>query len=366
MFWVHFVRDFYRAGEHQPGAHSAADLKHKYVSTASSTRLSTKSTRLEPVQDASDLSAELPLSLSTDPEQYIEAAKEAFLGEHAEVSMTQVQEDVLFLAQRLHKMQHALAVSDRGRSAFLSSMSHELRTPLNAIMGFADMMKSGVFGPVDNPTYAQYVTHIHDSGAQLLAKINDLLDIASMDADELKLDEHECVLADIAAELLGIHSHKAFERQQTIHLDVPKEITLIADRSKLLCALSHFTTNALRHTVDGGEITIRARIQADDGLIISMHDAGEGIGEQQLAMIRDALQAEIAYEHVECGGIGLGLSLSKELAQRHGGRLMIDSMRRRGTVVSMILPVARVVSGLPRRRRGDRSNPIRTGEWQLV
>ena len=86
------------------------------------------------------------------------------------------------LEEALHETQSALALSERGRAAFLSSMSHELRTPLNAIMGFSEMMTNKIFGELGNKTYSEYAQHIHDSGSALLGKINDLLEIASMDA----------------------------------------------------------------------------------------------------------------------------------------------------------------------------------------
>ena len=118
-----------------------------------------------------------------------------------------------------------------------------------------------------------------------------------------------------------------------------------------MCATSHLITNALRHSVEGAQVTVSVRVQADEGVIISVRDAGEGISTGQLAIIRKALTADVAYFNIESGGIGLGLSLTKELAQRHGGRVMIDSVRHKGTVVSIILPVAKVLSGLPQKRR---------------
>jgi signal transduction histidine kinase len=94
-----------------------------------------------------------------------------------------------------------------------------------------------------------------------------------------------------------------------------------------------------------------ARIQPDDGIILSVRDEGEGIQPSQLATIRAALQKDASYRAIECGGIGLGLSLSKELAAQHEGRMMIDSIRHRGTVVSMILPKERILAGMPAKRR---------------
>ena len=110
-------------------------------------------------------------------------------------------------------------------------------------------------------------------------------------------------------------------------------------------------TNALRHSADGSPITISVRVQTDDGVIISVRDAGEGIPTAQLSTILNALAAEDTYYNIECGGIGLGLSLAKELTQRHGGRMMVDSIRHRGTVVSLILPMSRVLSGAPEKKK---------------
>jgi PAS domain S-box-containing protein len=255
------------------------------------------------------------------------------------------------LEEALAQTESALAMSEGSRAAFLSSMSHELRTPLNAIMGFSEMMKSGVFGALENPTYLEYAKHIHDSGSQLLGKINDLLDIASMDAGGLQIEEEEFRLDGMLAEAIEIHTHHAFARKQTLKFDCKLKLEMMGDRAKLMCATSHLITNALRHSADGAEITVSVRVQADEGVIISVRDAGEGISTGQLDIIRKALNADVAYFNIESGGIGLGLSLTKELAQRHGGRVMIDSVRHKGTVVSIILPTAKVLSGMPQKRR---------------
>jgi two-component system cell cycle sensor histidine kinase PleC len=230
-------------------------------------------------------------------------------------------------------------------------MSHELRTPLNAIMGFSEMMSTGVFGELNNPTYVEYAKHIHDSGRALLGKINDLLDIASMNAGGLQLEENEFTLHSMLSEVVEMHTHHAFSRQQQLKLDCTGAVTISADRAKLICAVSHLLSNALRHSATGAEIVLSVRVRADEGVIISVRDAGEGIAQAQLQVIRNAFNAEVAYFNIECGGIGLGLSLTKELAARHGGRVMIDSVRHRGTVVSMILPASRVIRGLPKRKR---------------
>lgn len=255
------------------------------------------------------------------------------------------------LDEALKQTEAALSVAERGRSAFLSSMSHELRTPLNAIMGFSEMMKSGVFGPLNNPTYQQYAQHIHESGQLLLGKVDDLLNIASVDAGEMEMDEVSCNARALLAEAIEMHSHAAFARQQNLKLDCTASIQLTGDRAKLICVLSHFVSNALRHSPDGAEITLSARAVPHDGVIFSVRDPGEGIPSAQLQVIRDALQTEQTYLSIEPGGIGLGLSLSRELAACHGGRVVVDSIRHRGTVVSLILPAERVIAGMPQKKR---------------
>ena len=137
-----------------------------------------------------------------------------------------------------------------------------------------------------------------------------------------------------------------------IRPNLPSGITLLrADRAKLLCAASHLITNALRHSPDGAVVRICVRLQPGDSLVLSIHDTGEGIASTQLAHIRDALTSESAYLNVESGGIGLGLSLAKELAELHQGRVVLDSIRKKGTVAALVLPIERVTQGIPRKRR---------------
>ena len=266
MFWLQFTREFYRLAEEQKPATTAA-------APGSATMAPTARALPSPACVA---------FFDTLPQ--IDAMK-----------------------SRIRELEAALAVSDRSREAFLAAMSHELRTPLNAIMGFSEMMKEGVFGAVENPTYHESAGHIHDSGSSLLGKINDLLDIASLDTGGIVLDESDFLLAELFAEAVEIHRATANQRHQTVHVDCAPNIRLMADRRKLLCALTHFLSNALRHSKNDCSVTLMARIQPDDGVILSVRDEGEGIHPTQLNIIRQALQRESAYRNIEAGGIGLGL-----------------------------------------------------------
>ncbi len=251
------------------------------------------------------------------------------------------------LQQDYNQMSMHKHAAEKGRNSFLSNMSHELRTPLNAIMGFSEMMQSKMFGDVGHPTYEEYINDIHGSGQHLLGKINDLLDIASIDQNQLTLDDEEISLAEIVRDVVEAFSHSAFERNIKIVCDLPKEeIVAIMDRRKVICILSHFINNALRHSGSDTSVTLVCRVHRTQGLIISVRDQGEGIGSARLANIVKALQSPETYFAMDSEGIGLGLSLAKELAARHDGTVSIDSIKHKGTVTSLVLPPERVVKGL--------------------
>ena len=264
------------------------------------------------------------------------------------------------LKEALTRSEAALRATQDSRAAFFSAMSHELRTPLNAIMGFSEMIKHGVHGPLHHPTYAEYISHIHDAGGELLSKVNDLLTIGSIHAQDFTLHESTFALSDLFAEAIAVHSHAAFSRGMRMTVDAPAGIELEADRCQLLCVLAHFLSNAIHHSEDGKEIRLSARIQPDDGIILSVRDEGEGIAPEQLAAIRDAFANKASYLTIKEGSIGIGLALANTLALAHGGRIMIDSMRRRGTVTSLILPKERIVRGMPetpqRKKSENRQN----------
>lgn len=255
-------------------------------------------------------------------------------------AMRRLQQD--YQEMSMHK--HA---AEKGRSSFLSNMSHELRTPLNAIMGFSEIMKSKMFGDVGHPTYEEYVNDIHGSGQHLLGKINDLLDIASIDQNQLTLDEEEIAIDDMLQDVIEAFSHNAFERNVKLQCDIPKDaVVALMDRRKILCILSHFVSNALRHSGSDTTVTLVCRVHRTQGLILSVRDQGEGITSSRLANIVKALQSPETYFAMDSEGIGLGLSLAKELAARHDGTISIDSIRHKGTVTSLVLPPERVIRGL--------------------
>ncbi|HUH85535.1 MAG TPA: HAMP domain-containing sensor histidine kinase [Stellaceae bacterium] len=228
------------------------------------------------------------------------------------------------------------------KSLFLANMGHELRTPLNAIIGFSQMLSAG-YGGALAPRHAEYVRDIEASGAHLLQLVNDLLDLSKAEAGRLELTETTFRLADT------FDAVKRFLREQAapaeIDLDVraPAPILrLVADELKLRQILLNLLSNALKFTPAGGTVTLDATVDDDGGATIRVSDTGIGIAP---ADIERAFTSFVQLESPlpsRIPGTGLGLPLSRALAELHGGRLTLDSTPGRGTIATLRLPTERV------------------------
>jgi cell cycle sensor histidine kinase DivJ len=215
-------------------------------------------------------------------------------------------------------------------------MSHELRTPLNAIMGFSDIMRSRMFGPLAGK-YADYVGLIHEAGGHLLDLINDVLDISKIEADcyELSLevmDAREPVTA--ALRLLRLQTDEAGIGLRGVL--PPSEMMASLDRRAIKQIVINLVANGLKFTPRSGEVTVT--LQAfDGGLELIVADTGIGIAPDDLAGLgRPYAQAKANPMAAE--GTGLGLSLVRALAQLHGGDMYIESRLGEGTAVTIRLP----------------------------
>ena len=246
----------------------------------------------------------------------------------------------------------SLSVEDNAREGrnFLSSMSHELRTPLNAIMGFSDMMRQQVYGELGHPHYREYAEHIHEAGERLLAKVNGILEAAALESGSQPTHETVVELPELLTDLGDRYTHAAACRGVTVRVDAPTRILLHADRRQIATALAHMLENAVSHSLAEGEIHLTLRPQGHEGVVVAVRDYGKGMPEAQLQDIRRALASDASYFNIAGNSIGMGLALAREFAARHEGSIAIESVRGQGTVVSMFLPAARILSGLPTRK----------------
>ncbi len=232
----------------------------------------------------------------------------------------------------------AALAANRSKSEFLAAVSHELRTPLNAIIGFSDVMKQRLFGPLP-ARYAEYGDLIHESGAHLLELIGDVLDMSKIEADRYELaietfDARDVV--EICSKMLRLRAEEKGVALFTDTGDAP--LTVEADRKALRQILLNLLSNAVKFTPEGGAIVSMARAQ-DGALVLAVGDSGVGIDPDELDQIGKAwTQTRSARETTERGA-GLGLSLVRALAELHGGDMTVQSAPGEGTTVTVTLPV---------------------------
>jgi signal transduction histidine kinase len=239
--------------------------------------------------------------------------------------------------------------ASRAKSAFLANMSHELRTPLNAIIGFSDVMKSSLFGPLD-ARYREYATDINDSGSHLLALVNDLLDLARIEAGKMKIEPQPFDAIEALWQARRQVEADAEAKGHTITLSLAPDIEEIeADHRAFRKIAANLVSNAVKFTQAGGAIEIGLRRDGADA-VLWVADNGPGIPTEKLETIFRSFERVDESYSVAAGGSGLGLALVQALAGLHGGTAAIDSEEGRGTTVTVRLPGAVALLARPAER----------------
>jgi signal transduction histidine kinase len=247
------------------------------------------------------------------------------------------------LESRIKRRTIELEEANSAKSRFLANMSHELRTPLNAIIGFSDLMKSEVLGPIGNASYRRYIEDISFSGYHLLEIINDVLDIARYEAGKLELDEEIVAVDESIRDALRLTALQAAQGEVVLAwLPVPRELPhLFCDRVRLRQMLLNILSNAVKFTPPGGRIEITTELA--DGLAIIIKDTGIGIKPKDISRVLTPFgQVASVYSRVH-QGTGLGLSLTRVLIEQHGGGLTLVSAPGRGTTVRIAFPAERLI-----------------------
>lgn len=232
-----------------------------------------------------------------------------------------------------------------GKSRFLANMSHELRTPLNAVIGFSDIMRQRIFGPLPD-RYADYATSIHEAGGHLLDLINDVLDVSKIEAERYELALERFDARDVISAAIALVRLQANEKGVALSGMMPGGPLIIhADRRALKQITLNLLSNAIKFTQGGGSVTVT--LEAQDGLLeLIVADTGVGIAAEDLRRLgRPFEQAGGTDQRSQ--GTGLGLSLVRALAELHGGRMTIDSTLGEGAAVTLRLPVLATVPAPP-------------------
>jgi PAS domain S-box-containing protein len=270
-------------------------------------------------KDGSEFPAEISLSPMSTPEGLLVSAAIRDISPRKE------------LEQRL---QHA----NRLKSEFLANMSHELRTPLNAIIGFADLMFKGKVGAV-KPPHREYLGDILTSSRHLLQLINDILDLAKVESGKMDFRPEVVDLADIVKEVRDILRGLAVTKGVSLETSIdPSTSTAVSDPARLKQVLYNYLSNAIKFTPEGGQVMVRILPENETFFRIEVEDTGIGIPREQFERLFVEFQQLDAGASKRYQGTGLGLALTKQIAEAQGGRVEARSELGKGSTFAAVLP----------------------------
>jgi len=232
--------------------------------------------------------------------------------------------------------------SNHLKSAFLAAMSHELRTPLNAIIGFSDLIDMQPYGPLGDRRYAEYVRDIGSSGRHLLGIVNDILDLARIEAGREALTEETIDLEELLESVMRTMQIHAERGQVDLRLRIPRALPrLHCDARRVRQILFNLVSNAVKFTPHGGLVTVAARVVGD--LEIEVRDTGIGIAPQEIPALFEPFNRIVNHLTRGAEGAGLGLALTQRFVQMHGGTISVSSAPGTGTVVTVRVPAERLI-----------------------
>ncbi|MBM3546638.1 MAG: PAS domain S-box protein [Alphaproteobacteria bacterium] len=267
-----------------------------------------------------------------------------FLGHRGTTRDVTPQHDAEADSARWRQARDIAAAADLAKTRFLANMSHELRTPLNAILGFSEIMGEQLFGPLGHDNYRGYVRDIAVSGRHLLGIINDLLDMSKIELGQFQQTPENVVLAEVVDEAVRMARGYAQGLGPTIEAALVDESWIIhVDRRSIRQILLNLLSNSAKFTPAGHRVWVRVEGDRDGNLIVVVADTGFGIPTDRMTTIFEPFQRATAEQARGGRGAGLGLWLSRSLAELNGGSLHIDSREGEGTTATLAIPASRIV-----------------------
>ncbi len=233
--------------------------------------------------------------------------------------------------------------ANRAKSSFLAQMSHELRTPLNSIIGYSDVVRQEMFGPIANERYREYMDSIHWSGSHLLELINDILEMARMESGKSDITDEPVDLEEAVRAALVTVAERSGSKSQSLESDLSGYSgRLQANARRVHQMLLNLLSNAVKFTPEGGTIRISTRRRKKGGVTISVSDTGPGIAKEDVAKILEPF-TQVRTGRANQEGTGLGLSIVNGLIGEHGGRLSVHSTIGIGTRMDLDFPPERTL-----------------------
>ncbi len=229
------------------------------------------------------------------------------------------------------------------KSEFLAKISHEIRTPLNAIIGFSEVMMDERFGPVGNERYRQYLRDIHTSGGHLISLLNDLLDLSKIEAGKLELSFVSVNLNDLVQQCVAIMQQQANRERVIIRTSLPPSLpAIVADARSVRQIALNLLSNSIKFTGAGGQVIVATALNDDHEIVLRVRDTGPGMSEKELQTALEPFRQLATVSRA--GGSGLGLPISKALAEANHARFHITSQVDSGTLVEVAFPATRVLA----------------------
>lgn len=234
-------------------------------------------------------------------------------------------------------------LANRAKTEFIANMSHELRTPLNAIIGFSEIIKNQVMGPIEQDSYIEYAADIHNSGKNLLKIINEILDLSKIESGKKELKESEVKMETCLVSCLDAMREKISEKHIVLLDKIENKPVIRAEEPSLKQVIRNILSNAIQFTPEGGRITLFTNYDHDGSYRISIADTGIGLSAKEIEKALSPFgQIDNALDRSGTG-TGLGLPLSNAIIKIHGGDIEILSEKGIGTTVSIILPAFRII-----------------------
>ncbi|MDE1974476.1 MAG: HAMP domain-containing histidine kinase, partial [Hyphomicrobiales bacterium] len=232
------------------------------------------------------------------------------------------------------------------KAEFVGKVSHEIRTPLNAITGFAEVIAAERFGPLGNERYRDYVKDIHAAGMHLVSLLNDLLDLSKIETGQLDLKFANVSLNDLTQQCVGIMQPQASRARIIIRTSLtPGLPQIVADERSLRQIVLNLLSNSIRFTGPGGQVIISTAYADNGEAVLRVRDTGVGMSDKDVEAALEPFRQTAVSGSWGSGGTGLGLPLTKALAEANRAHFSIKSAPNAGTLVEVAFPPARVVGG---------------------